>query len=63
MIILYITYTKWMRIKKGQKDSEEEESIYEKERKKGDNDMCRKFIITLTTKQRKKIKLKILIKM
>ena len=52
-----------MRMKKGQKDSEEEESIYEKERKKGDNDMCRKFIITLTKKQRKKIKLKILMKM
>ena len=44
----------WMRMKKGQKESEEEESIYEKERKKGDNDMYRKFIITLTTKQRKK---------
>ena len=54
MIILYIIYTKWMRMKKGQKESEDEESIYEKERKKGDNDMYRKFIITLTTKQRKK---------
>ena len=44
--------------KKGQKDGEEEESIYEKEGKKGNNDMCRKFTITLKTKQRKKIKLK-----
>ena len=26
--------------KKGQKDSEEEESIYEKEGKEGNNDMC-----------------------
>ena len=41
-----------MRIEKGQKDSEEEESIYEKEGKKGDNDMCRKFTITLKTKRR-----------
>ena len=29
-----------MRIKKGQKDSEEEESNYEKEGKEGNNDMC-----------------------
>ena len=54
VIILYITYTKWMRIKKGQKDSEEEESIYEKEGKEGNNDMCGKFTITWKTKQRKK---------
>ena len=40
--------------KKGQKDSEEGESIYEKEGKKGDNDMCRKLTITLKTKWRKK---------
>ena len=56
MNILYIIDIKWMRIKKGQKDSEEEESIYEKEGKKGDNDMCRKFTITLKTKRRKKKK-------
>ena len=43
-----------MRIKKGQKDSEEEESIYEKEGKEGNNDMCGKFTITRKTKQRKK---------
>ena len=43
-----------MRMKKGQRDSEEEESTYEKERKKGDNDMSRKFIITLTTKTERK---------
>ena len=40
--------------KKGQKDSEEEESIYEKEGKEGNNDMCGKFTITRKTKQRKK---------
>ena len=44
--------------KKGQKDSEEEESIYEKEGKEGNNDMCGKFTITRKTKQRKKIQLK-----
>ena len=43
-----------MRIKKGQKDSEEEESIYEKVGKEGNNDMCGKFTITRKTKQRKK---------
>ena len=42
-----------MRIKKGQKDSEEEESIYEKEGKEGNNDMCGKFTITRKTKQKK----------
>ena len=47
-----------MRIKKGQKDSEEEESIYEKEGKEGNNDMCGKFTITRKTKQKKKIQLK-----
>ena len=42
-----------MRIKKGQKDSEEEDSIYEKEGKEGNNDMCGKFTITRKTKQKK----------
>ena len=47
-----------MKIKKGQKDSKEEESIYEKEGKEGNNDMCGKFTITRKTKQKKKIQLK-----
>ena len=47
-----------MRIKKRQKDSEEEESIYEKEGKEGNNDICGKFTITRKTKQKKKIQLK-----
>ena len=46
-----------MRIKKGQKDSEEEESIYEKEGKEGNNDVWKIYNNT-EDKTEKKIQLK-----